>query len=102
MSHDSQKRTWVGRCIRKDLLCNKEHASEQKCSSQHAADSVAKVSGVRYSELSRLPYFNTVDNFLIDPMHNLFLGLVDDLGNAIIEGVPDSLTAMGETYFKRE
>ena len=35
----------------------------KKCSSRHAADSVAKVSGVRYSELSRLPYFNTVDNF---------------------------------------
>ena len=48
--------------------------------------SVAKVCGVRYSELSRLPYINTVDNFLIDLMHNLFLGLVEDVGNAIIEG----------------
>ena len=35
----------------------------KKCSSRHAADSIAKVSGVRYSERSRLPYFNTVDNF---------------------------------------
>ena len=58
----------------------------KKCSSRNGTDSVAKVSGVRYSELSRLPYFNAVDNFPIDPLHNLFLGLLEDIGNAIIEG----------------
>ncbi|KAI6015498.1 hypothetical protein BKA83DRAFT_4061063, partial [Pisolithus microcarpus] len=30
----------------------------------------------RYSELSRLPYFDLVQQIVIDPMHNLFLGLV--------------------------
>jgi len=49
----------------------------KKCSSRHAADSVAKVSGVRYCELSCLPYFNIVDNFLIDPMHNVAFTMSD-------------------------
>ena len=73
----------------------------KKCSSRHAADSVAKVSGVRYGELSRLPYFNTVDNFLIDPMHNLFLGLVEDLGNAIIEGDARFIDCNGQDVFQK-
>jgi len=28
-----------------------------------------------YSELSCLPYFNLVEQVVIDPMHNLFLGM---------------------------
>ena len=31
--------------------------------------------GVRYSELSRLPYFNPIDCHLVDPMHCLLLGV---------------------------
>ena len=73
----------------------------KKCPSRHAADSVAKVSGVRYSELSRLPYFNIVDNFLIDPMHNLFLGLVEDLGNAIIERDDRFIDCNGQDVFQK-
>ena len=68
--------------------------------SRHAADAIAKVSGVRYSELSRLPYFNTVDNFLVDPMHNLFLGLVEDIGNAIIVGDENFIDANGRQAFQ--
>ncbi|KIO14438.1 hypothetical protein M404DRAFT_1009458 [Pisolithus tinctorius Marx 270] len=30
----------------------------------------------RFTELSRLPYFDLVNQIIIDPMHNLFLGLV--------------------------
>ncbi|KAG1818070.1 uncharacterized protein BJ212DRAFT_1298920 [Suillus subaureus] len=29
-----------------------------------------------YTQLSRLPYFNLVNQVVIDPMHNLFLGLI--------------------------
>jgi hypothetical protein len=29
----------------------------------------------RYTELSRLPYFDLVEQIAIDPMHNLFLGV---------------------------
>ena len=57
----------------------------QKASSRHAADAIAKASGDRYSELSRLSYFKTVDNFLIAQfIIRFFLGLVEDIGNAII------------------
>jgi len=68
--------------------------------SKHAAAAIAKVSGVEYSELSRLPYFNTVDNFLVDPMHNLFLGQVEDTGNAIIVGDENFIDANGLQAFQ--
>ena len=68
--------------------------------SKHAAEAIAKVSGVKYSELSRLPYFNTVDNFLVDPMHNLFLRLVEDIGNAIIVGDENFIDANGLQAFQ--
>ena len=75
-------------------------AKYQKATSKHAADSLAKVSGVRYSELSRLPYFDMVENFLVDPMHNLFLGLVEDVGNAIIIGDEKFISADGRDVFQ--
>ena len=75
-------------------------AKYQKATSKHAADSLAKVSGVRYSELSRLPYFDMVENFLVDPMHNLFLGLVEDVGNAIIIGDEKFISADGRNVFQ--
>ena len=34
-----------------------------------------RVAGVKYSELLRIPYFNIVHLHVIDPMHNIFLGL---------------------------
>lgn len=33
-----------------------------------------KVHATRYTQLSRLPYFDTVRQIVIDPMHNLLLG----------------------------
>ena len=75
-------------------------AKYQKATSKHAADSLAKVSGVRYSELSRLPYFDIVENFLVDPMHNLFLGPVEDVGNAIIIGDEKFISADGRDIFQ--
>ncbi|KAI1783145.1 hypothetical protein LXA43DRAFT_977257 [Ganoderma leucocontextum] len=41
-----------------------------------ARDLFVKEHATRYTELSRLPYFNIVEQVVIDPMHNLFLGLV--------------------------
>ena len=69
----------------------------KKCSSPHAADSGAKISCIRYSELHSLPYFNTVDHFLIDPMRNLFVGVVEDIGNAVTEGDARCMIAREET-----
>src|SRR5712691_4195464 len=33
-----------------------------------------KEHATRYCQLSRLPYFNLVEQIVVDPMHNLFLG----------------------------
>ncbi|KAG2094257.1 uncharacterized protein F5147DRAFT_537124, partial [Suillus discolor] len=41
-----------------------------------ARKSFVKDFATRYTQLSRLPYFNLVEQIIIDPMHNLFLGLV--------------------------
>jgi len=46
------------------------------------------------------PISNTVDNFLVDPMHNLFLGLVEDIGNAIIVGDVNFIDANGQQAFQ--
>ncbi|KAG2059487.1 hypothetical protein BDR06DRAFT_967985 [Suillus hirtellus] len=35
-----------------------------------------KKHATRYAQLSHLPYFNLVEQIVIDPMHNLYLGLV--------------------------
>ncbi|KNZ53440.1 hypothetical protein VP01_3238g3 [Puccinia sorghi] len=32
--------------------------------------------GVRYSVLLKLPYFNLPENSVVEPMHNIFLGLL--------------------------
>lgn len=32
--------------------------------------------GVRYSDLYRLPYYDPIRNHVIDPMHNIFLGMI--------------------------
>ncbi|KAH9924357.1 hypothetical protein B0H21DRAFT_712451, partial [Amylocystis lapponica] len=45
-------------------------------SSDHAREQFVKEFATRYTELSRLPYFNIIRQVVIDPMHNLFLGLV--------------------------
>ncbi|KAI6034173.1 hypothetical protein BKA83DRAFT_55423, partial [Pisolithus microcarpus] len=42
----------------------------------NAQKNFVKEFATRYSELSRLPYFDLVQQIVIDPMHNLFLGLV--------------------------
>ncbi|KAG2357583.1 hypothetical protein BDR07DRAFT_1235453, partial [Suillus spraguei] len=41
-----------------------------------ARKNFVKEHGTRYTQLSRLPYFNLVEQIVIDPMHNLYLGLV--------------------------
>lgn len=46
----------------------------KKASSRASAQTISQKQGVKYSGLSRLPYFDMVHNFLIDPMHNLFDG----------------------------
>ena len=33
-----------------------------------------KKCGAQYSEMCRLPYFDIIQNHVIDPMHNVYLG----------------------------
>ncbi|KAJ7170889.1 hypothetical protein C8R43DRAFT_1120617 [Mycena crocata] len=47
-----------------------------KCTSKSARDAFVKKYATRWSELHRLPYFNLCEMIVIDPMHNLFLGVV--------------------------
>lgn len=46
----------------------------EKATTATARMKIESSTGVRYSELLRLPYFDVVRHHLIDPMHNLFLG----------------------------
>ena len=36
---------------------------------------IEKENGARYSELLRLPYYNVIRYHVIEPMHNLFVGI---------------------------
>ncbi|PPQ74877.1 hypothetical protein CVT26_011473 [Gymnopilus dilepis] len=45
---------------------------------EDAREDKFRQNGIRCSELKRLPYFNMVDCVVVDPAHNLFLGLVNE------------------------
>ncbi|KAJ7739013.1 hypothetical protein B0H16DRAFT_1729688 [Mycena metata] len=47
-----------------------------KCTTKSARDAFVKKNAARWSELHRLPYFNICEMIVVDPMHNLFLGVV--------------------------
>ncbi|KAJ7301764.1 hypothetical protein DFH08DRAFT_992213 [Mycena albidolilacea] len=59
---------------------NAQHRELQKeylkCTSKSARDAFVKRNATRWSELHHLPYFNICEMIVIDPMHNLFLGVV--------------------------
>ena len=45
-----------------------------------------------HCELIPLPYFDMVQNFLIDPTHNILMGLVSYIGEVLISNSNDMLT----------
>ena len=47
----------------------------RRCNSDAARRRFVKATGVRWSELLRLPYFDPIRFIIIDPMHCLFLGI---------------------------
>ncbi|RDX44513.1 hypothetical protein OH76DRAFT_1096267 [Lentinus brumalis] len=56
---------------------HREYMSQyQQCGTKAARDEFAKKYATRWSELARLPYFDMCRMIVVDPMHNLFLGLV--------------------------
>ena len=46
-----------------------------QCNTKEKVKEKERETGVRYSELFRLPYHDPVRCHVIDPMHNLFLGI---------------------------
>ena len=59
----------------RDLKDHKEQGLKWKhAATQAERHTIEREFGVRYSELLRLPYFDTVHFSVIDPMHNIFLG----------------------------
>ncbi|KAJ6450694.1 hypothetical protein C8R47DRAFT_950315, partial [Mycena vitilis] len=59
---------------------DEEHRRKQaeylKCSTAAARKAFVTAFATRFCELSRLPYFDLCRMIVIDPMHNLLLGLV--------------------------
>jgi len=54
---------------------HREHQRKyQQCSTKTARAQFIKEFATRFSELSRLPYFDMCRMIVIDPMHNLYLG----------------------------
>jgi hypothetical protein len=51
----------------------------RKLVTQTARKTFVKDYAMRYTQLSQLPYFNLVNQIVIDPMHNLFLGMCHSL-----------------------
>jgi len=47
----------------------------RRCNSKASRDRFVKITGVRWSELLRLPYFDPIRFLVVDPMHCLFLGI---------------------------
>ncbi|KAF7372218.1 hypothetical protein MVEN_00081200 [Mycena venus] len=50
-------------------------AKYQKLKNNSQRDKFVKEHATRYTQLSRLPYFDLVQQIVIDPMHNLLMGL---------------------------
>ena len=47
----------------------------RRCNSDASQKRFVKQTGVRWTELLRLPYFDPIRSTMIDPMHCLFLGI---------------------------
>ena len=67
----------------------------RKATTKASALAMSQKTEVKYSELARLPYFNMVENFLIDPMHSILMGLVSDLGEELITNSNNLMTGGG-------
>ena len=62
--------------VNRDSAEFRENAYEWRhCKSDASRKRFAKNTGVRWSELLRLPYFDPIKFIVVDPMHCLFLGI---------------------------
>jgi hypothetical protein len=68
--------TWVDQT---EANVRRDAARWRACQNPTQRDNMSAQTGVRFSELQRLPYFDPVRMTVVDPMHCLFLGLVKAL-----------------------
>ncbi|KDQ32205.1 hypothetical protein PLEOSDRAFT_1015251, partial [Pleurotus ostreatus PC15] len=63
---------------RENYQCRAHAEAFQSAPTDDTAQSSFDQTGVRYSELLRLPYFDPSCFIVVDSMHNLFLGLLKE------------------------
>lgn len=66
------EKSWVPRTKQKHIELSLKH---QAAKTQTEAKDIEQESGLRYSELIRLPYYDPIRCHLVDPMHCLLLGV---------------------------
>ena len=76
------KSSWPGR-IHKEHMKQINHIKNAE--SLHQKKTLESKYGVKYSELTKLPYFRIIDYNLIDAMHCLFGGISKKVFNLLIE-----------------
>jgi len=62
-------------------------AKQYRRAGPSVGETIVAETGVRWSQLLRLPYFDPSRFVVVDPMHNLFLGLLHEHFNKIL-GLP--------------
>ena len=72
--HDFNPASWTRRT---NKSCRHSAKLYRRAKVEHRQKVVDKT-GVRWSELLRLPYFNPAQFVVVDPMHNLLLGLIHE------------------------
>jgi Transposase family tnp2 len=73
--------TWMRRT---DADCRSSAAQYNAANDEKARQASFDGSGVRWSELLRLPYFDMARCIVVDAMHNLFLGLIKEHFDGIL------------------
>lgn len=66
----------IGNRFKKLLESDTPVSADEVKKNQATAKSITSASAMRCTELSRLPYFDIPRMIVVDPMHNLFLGLL--------------------------
>jgi Transposase family tnp2 len=72
--HDFNTASWTRRT---NKSCRRSAKLYRRAGVEHRQKLVDKT-GVRWSELLRLPYFDPAQFVVVDPMHNLLLGLIHE------------------------
>ncbi|KAG5715117.1 hypothetical protein E4T56_gene17600, partial [Termitomyces sp. T112] len=78
-----------------DVECREQAKKYFNASSPEEAQDIVNSSGVRWTELLRLPYYKQSSSLVVDVMHNLFLGLIKEHFRSIL-GYDEGKTKKGQ------